>query len=42
MEKSLTEDLSAVPDEEEKQFKTDDLAIWIDPIGKCYIWIINH
>ena len=34
MEKSLTEDLYDVPDEEEEQFRVDDLAIWIDPIGK--------
>ena len=32
--KSIAEDLSAVPDEDGKEFTVKDLAIWIDPIGE--------
>ena len=34
MGKSIIEDLAVVPGEEQKQFSANDLAIWIDPIGK--------
>ena len=31
--KNAVEDLVNVPDEEGNEFRADDLAIWIDPIG---------
>ena len=34
--KSIIEDLSIVPDEEEKPFTAENLAIWIDPIGELF------
>ena len=35
--KNAVEDLVNVPDEEGIEFKADDLAIWIDPIGSYVV-----
>ena len=35
--KNAVEDLVNVPDEEGIEFRADDLAIWIDPIGSYLI-----
>ena len=40
--KNAVEDLVNVPDEEGIEFKADDLAIWIDPIGSYVVKNISQ